>query len=424
MCLLLSGSSGFGAEKIVLQSQTPKMDRLPPPRLLQGGVGQEVTADTAEQHTNVLGYSQFGEKYPKEVTYVRPNSLAWRAGLQAKDRIIEAHATPRLAGLIVQRGKKRYFCMIDLKSLTATLAEVPKLQGKVEENTGLNSRQIVMMVDDSASMGTLDCPDKKSRWQWCREHIKDMYADNNGALANKISIVTFDSNFRSFRNCEPGKLKDVFENVTPAGETNLSPALEEAFSLVRSQLEHGKPALISLISDGRPTDVENVKKSIISEVNRLSHPELLSIVFIEVGTPERYLRELDEDLIKQGAAKDIVSVMPFNSVNTQPLTVTLSSAVAKVDASLKSPTLTGAATTVNVAKTALDNHVFTLANTPPPKITHEPIKPKVVVPIPQVKAHPTGTAANGEKVNVKVEVKPVEIDEKESVLKHSANKTY
>jgi uncharacterized protein YegL len=281
-----------------------------------------------------------------------------------------------------------------------------------------------MMVDDSASMGTLDCPGKKSRWQWCREHIHEMYKDGNGLLQNNISIITFDSNFRSYRNCSPSKLTDVFNSVTPEGETNMAPALDEAFSLVRSQLERQQPALVSLISDGRPTDVDAVKKSIITEINKLSHPELLSIVFIEVGTPEHYLHELDEDLVKQGAVKDIVSVIPFGSVASQSLTVTLSSAVAKADESLQSKgLLSGKVSSENEAKKTIDSHIGSpsavAAHKPPPAVKAAPVVAK-----PPIKAHPSGTSADGKIETVKVEVKPVEVDEKESVLKHAANKTY
>jgi uncharacterized protein YegL len=395
------------------------MDRLPPPRVLLGSVGQTVVSDIPARPTNVLGFSQSGADYPKTITFVKPGSLAWNAGLQAGDKILEEHATDVLAGMIVQRVKKKYFCMLDLNKATSVNASARKAPAKAENKDAkrLSTRSIVMMVDDSASMGTLDCPGKKSRWQWCREHIHDMYKDSNGLLQNNISIITFDSNYRSYRNCSPSKLTDVFNNVTPEGETNMAPALDEAFSLVRSQLERGQPALVSLISDGRPTDVDAVKKSIITEVNKLSHPELLSIVFIEVGTPEHYLHELDENLVKQGAAKDIVSVVPFGSVSSQSLTITLSSAVSKADESLQSKgLLSGKLSSENVAKKAVDSHIGS-PSTPP-------VKPAPVVAKPPIKAHPSGTSADGKVERVKVEVKPVEVDERESVLKHAANKTY
>lgn len=385
-----------------------------------------MVSDIPARPTNVLGFSQSGADYPKTITFVKPGSLAWNAGLQAGDKILEEHATDVLAGMIVQRVKKKYFCMLDLNKATSVNASARKAPAKAENKDAkrLSTRSIVMMVDDSASMGTLDCPGKKSRWQWCREHIHDMYKDSNGLLQNNISIITFDSNYRSYRNCSPSKLTDVFNNVTPEGETNMAPALDEAFSLVRSQLERGQPALVSLISDGRPTDVDAVKKSIITEVNKLSHPELLSIVFIEVGTPEHYLHELDENLVKQGAAKDIVSVVPFGSVSSQSLTITLSSAVSKADESLQSKgLLSGKLSSENVAKKAVDSHIGSpstvAASKPPP-----PVKPAPVVAKPPIKAHPSGTSADGKVERVKVEVKPVEVDERESVLKHAANKTY
>ncbi len=119
-------------------------------------------------------------------------------------------------------------------------------------------------------------------------------------LQKNISIVTFDSNFHSRQNCSPSELQSVFATADPVGETNMGPALEEAFLLVRRQLDMGKPAIVSVISDGRPSDADRVKQAIIRETHSLAKPQLLSIVFIEVGTPEKYLQELDNDLVKQG----------------------------------------------------------------------------------------------------------------------------
>lgn len=404
-------------EKISLQSLTPKMDQLPPRKMLQGSVEHQVSVP--QQPVNVLGFAQKGAHYPKTVTYVQPDSPAWQRGLQPGDQILEEHAVPPIAGMIIKRGKNSYFCMIPMPPGIAAKLSNANIAGGAQktEAQSLANHSIVMMIDDSASMGTLDCPGNKSRWQWCREHVSDLYRESNGLLEKNISIVTFDSNYRSYRNCAPSKLADVFNTVTPAGETNMAPALDEAFSIVRSQLEHGQPALISLISDGRPTDVSKVKTSIISEVNHLTHPELLSIVFIEVGTPEHYLQELDNDLVKQGAAKDIVKVIPFGSVNSQSLVVTLSSAIPKLDtpATIK---LSGATSAENEARKARDVHV----STSPPRAVAKPVAHAAppIRPAPPIKAHPSGTPRAGEVVPVK----PVEVDERESVLKHAANKTY
>jgi hypothetical protein len=181
ICIALIGNVCSAKEKIILQAQTAKMDRLPPPKVLQGSVGQSVMFNIPVRPTNVLGFSQSGADYPKTITYVRPGSLAWGAGLQAGDKILEEHATDVLAGMIVQRLKKQYFCMLDLTKATSSKETAGKGAEKAENKDAkrLSSRAIVMMVDDSASMGTLDCPGKKSRWQWCREHIQDMYKERS-----------------------------------------------------------------------------------------------------------------------------------------------------------------------------------------------------------------------------------------------------
>jgi Mg-chelatase subunit ChlD len=105
-------------------------------------------------------------------------------------------------------------------------------------------------------------------------------------------------------------LPQIFQDSEPSGETFMAPALTEDLALVRNQLNYGKPALITVVSDGRLNDAESLKKAIIAQVNSPSKPELLSIVVLEVGTPDKLLKELDNELVKQGAKADIITVTP------------------------------------------------------------------------------------------------------------------
>jgi uncharacterized protein YegL len=293
----------------------------------------------------------------------------------------------------------------------------------------LTDYAIAMVVDNSASMGTKDCPGGISRWQWCKEHISVLHSEDRGALQRNISIVTFDSNFHSRQNCSPSELQSVFERGNPSGESNMAPALDEAFLLVRRQLDMGKPAIVSVISDGRPSDVDSVKKAIIRETHALAKPTLLSIVFIEVGTPEHYLQELDNDLVKQGAAADIVKVIPFGVASSQGLSKTLASTIPK-PVEKSGPLAAGATVNAqNRAKDAVAGHIYIY--TPPPP--HTPAAPvsrpasqavvtprPAVVPAPAIKAHASGTPVNGAGAASTAQ----EVDEKAAALRGSANRTY
>jgi len=422
---------GLAKDKIIFRSMEATLDPLPPPKVLHGSVVESTAPGPPA--TNVFGYAERGSLYPTTITYVAPDSVAWLRGLQPGDHVVAAHVTPEKAVLIVQRGQKKYSCVLRTGALSALTgladnSDGKKLSAKAEhsDTRTLATYAITMVVDNSASMGTKDCPGGISRWQWCKDHISDLYVEDKGVLQKNISIVTFDSNFHSRQNCSPGELQSVFAGGNPGGETIMAPALEEAFLLVRSQLSSGRPAIVAVISDGRPSDADNVKKTIIKETNVLSRPKLLTIVFIEVGTPEHYLQELDNDLVKQGAAADIVKVIPFSAASSQGLSKTLASTVPKPPPENSPKTSLSATVSTdgpNKAKEAVASHIFIYTppgpdKKPAPQPTPRPQPP--VVPAPPIKAHPTGVSAEA----AAAVAKPLEVDEKAATLKNSANKTY
>lgn len=424
------GAASQAAPPAKLQLQVPQLDILPKRTLLKGNAieSKTITSPPVQPPTNVngWGFAETDGKHPTTVTYVQPGSLAWQAGLAAGDKIEFANPKLPLLILTVQRKGKRYLCILRPSTPTLDLSKGDKdkpLQGKVDETAAqtLSNYSIVFVVDNSASMGTKDCPGEVSRWQWCRDHIKSLYAEDRGKLEKNISIITFDNNFRSHRNSAPSELTGVFQTSTPTGETMMAPALQEAFSLVARPLDQNKPAVICVITDGRPSDADNVKQGIIRQVNRLRNAKLLSIVFIEVGTPEKFLKEIDTDLVKQGANQDIISVVPLATADSQGLSKSLAAAVPKLDEKKADKPLTATVVkdTVNHAREAVNSHIITLPAVQPKRAPTAPVK----VVQPQVKAHPTGVNPEATK-EAKAKVKVQEIDEKEEVLKNSANKTY
>jgi uncharacterized protein YegL len=423
-------------ELVIFRKLVPKMDETPSP-VLKGGVSQSEMAQVkaaaiAAPPVNIFGFALKAGNDTTRVTYVNPYSAAWQGGLKAGDEILKAktYHEGKKAALLVGRGGKQYTCLLALAAptLETSWKSSGKLTGSATKTPAqtLADYSIAMVVDNSASMGTKDCAGGISRWQWCHDHISELYKEDNGVLQRNISIVTFDNNFQSRQNCSPSELKSVFENRSPAGETNMAPALEEAFSLVRRQISYNKPAIVTVVSDGRPTDVDKVKATLIKEINGLSDPQLLSIVFIEVGLPDKYLQELDNDLVKQGAKADVIKVIPFSAASAQGLSETLSAAVPKT--ALKATvTAQGAAQAAkggpNEAKAAYNSHVYTPPATP--EVQHAAAQqhatPSVVHAPPPIKAHPAGVPTTAA---APAEVKPVEVDEKADAVRNSANKTY
>ncbi len=417
-------------KEIQLLRLVPTLDKLPERRVLKGSIGHDEGPDGIP--VNIFGYSEVASKDAKsgapmvQIGYVKPYTAAWRSGLTAGDKVLATKVQLPQALLTIERGGKRYGCLLETKQ------QLPiGLVGKVNENKSdaqiLSEYAIVMLIDSSASMQTADCPGNISRWQWCKDHMKDLFvADNAGIMGKQsnVSIITFDSNYRSHRNCSTAQLPQIFQDTEPSGETFMAPALTEAFAVVRNQLNYGKPTMITIVSDGRLNDAESLKKAIISQVNNLSKPELLSIVFLEVGTPDKLLKELDNELVKQGAKADIITVLPFSQATSKGLVHSLAATVPKPKAA--ETTIKGTvSTSENKAKAAISAHIIFPAKPTP----HQPsavVQPKTIVqpqgrpkPQPPIKAHPTGTS-----LEAKANALPQEIDEKEQVLRRSANRTY
>jgi len=418
--LLIERQTGLvchAKEKIKLEKLYPKLDKLPPPVLLKTGIGANVAIPA---DVNDFGYALSRKSLPSKITFVSTGSRAWASGLKPNDKLINASFDTTGATLIIDREGKKYLCIISairVPTKTNTKAATS------EANKLLLKHEIVLLVDSSASMNTKDCPGGKTRWQWCRDQAGNLLSEN--ILAPKTTITIFSSNYSSHAHCHLSDLTRVFQNNSASGETNLAPALKDALTSISSQLYSGRPALIAVITDGRPTDTNNVRKLLIDTANSLKDPSLLNITFIEIGTPEKYLREFDNDLVQQGAKADIVSLFPFAEVNKRGITnilaqsaqppkqpnkeTSVSAAQLKLKASIKeaqekkqqdearSKVLQGAANKV---------YDFTKPKSAPNTASKKPVA---------IKAHPTGTLR---------EPSTAEINEHESVLKEGANKTY
>lgn len=434
-------------EKIKLEKLLPKLDKLPPPLLLKTGIGTEITLPS---NINDFGYAQNGDSFPGKVTFVDPNSNAWKSGLQPDDKLLSASFDTTGANLVVERSGKKYLCHIEPtgvrtpyrtgNSLTAAASvKVPLTQGN-EAAKALLKHEIVLLVDSSASMNTNDCPNQKTRWSWCQSQAGSLLNEN--MLKGRVSIGIFGTNYSAHNHCQISDLSEVFKNNSASGETNMSTPLKDALASVSSQLYAQRPAVICVITDGRPTDVEKVRKLLIDTANSLRDPNLLTIAFIEIGSAEKYLREFDTELVKQGAKADIVTLYPFSEVNSQGLVKILARAVQEPKQAVAPPKLTPEeqkrqealfklnasikAEAEKKAKMEAQSKVLRDAanqkysfptpdsvsiNDNPPKAGTGIITPKD----PELKAHPSGTLRTSP---------VVEVNEKESVLKEGANKVY
>ncbi len=430
-----------------LEKLIPKLDKLPPPLLLKTGIDTRIEIPA---NVNDFGYAQSSNSFPSKVTFVDPASNAWKNGLQPDDKLISVSFDTTGANLVVERKGKKYACHIEPtgiikphtqgNTLSAAISVKETADTTNEAARTLLKHEIVLLIDSSASMNTNDCPDGKTRWSWCQAQAGNLLNENS--LKGKVSISVFGTNYSAHSHCQISDLSLVFKNNSASGETNMSSPIKDALASLSSQFYARRPAVIAIITDGRPTDVDKVRKVLIDAANSLQEPGLLTIAFIEIGTPEKYLKEFDTELVKQGAKADIVTLYPFSEVNSQGLLKILARAVQepkvaatpvkltaeeqkkqealfKLNASLKAEaekkTKMEAQSKV-LREAANQNYTFPTPdsvsiNKAPPKTGTGIITPKSQ----ELKAHPSGTLRN---------VPVNEINEKESVLKEGANKIY
>lgn len=411
--------------KVELRALVPQLDVLPPPKMLEAKIEQNIALRVP---INIFGFAQQPDaKKQVKIVYVRPNSTAYWHGLQVDDKIVAEDMTKDHATVVIERDKKLYRCTFALQARTdeaKTNSKDPNLAGRI----ALANNHLVLLVDCSASMRTKDCPDGISRWQWCGKNTKKLYRCLS-QFADDSKIITFDSRYKTYKDGLYGKLDQIFQNELPDGETFMAPPLIEAFRLVSDSLSKNRPAIIAVITDGRPSDFKEVKAAIIEQANALKQPELLSVSFIEVGSPDRCLYELDNELIGQGARADIVTATSFHYVNWKGLDGTLTEIAlqaqkARLDKEEERKRGTAKVGTVQVtsqAKEAADKAAAERAAANKAAANNQidnrlpPVKAR-----PPIKAHPSGTPAEGEAAPKSV----VEVNEKETVRRESANRNY
>jgi hypothetical protein len=204
-------------------------------------------------------------------------------------------------------------------SPTAFRALVPS------EARALGRYDISVLIDRSGSMTEQDCPSPYSpgmaisRWDWCREQTSYL-ARETSALSRAITIVPFSSRSQRYENARPSDIHGIFSMTSPGGGTNLAGALQEELEYYQQGKAAGvrtRPLMIAVISDGVPSSKASVKRAIIDATRRMTRPDEIQITFLQVGTANsgnKFLAEVDHELMSEGATADIVSARDFRQV--------------------------------------------------------------------------------------------------------------
>jgi len=200
----------------------------------------------------------------------------------------------------------------------------------------LNDRDFVVVIDSSGSMVTGDQKGGRTRWEAAAESTIALTGKAAKYDPDGLSLYTFAGNHRRFDNVSTSaKASQVFEEVEPNGSTNLDGVLNAVFSDYQTRKKDGKTKpngeILVVITDGEPDDRKAAKAAIVSHSKTLDKDEEYGILFVQVGNDARakaFLKELDDDLMNQGAKFDIVDTISMDEVGSRTLTEVLAGAIA------------------------------------------------------------------------------------------------
>lgn len=182
-----------------------------------------------------------------------------------------------------------------------------------------------LILDKSGSMTIRDQKNGRSRWEACKEAITALAYKAEQKDAEGMTLYMFAGRFKRYDKVTAAKVTEIYEENEPGGGTELGDVLEDAFQLIAERKSKGNnvPELVLVITDGEPDNRESVAQSIARMSHKIKDRSELAVSFIQVGTDPsaaEFLKSLDDDLTKAGAALDIVDTVTLEEMEEYSLT--------------------------------------------------------------------------------------------------------
>lgn len=199
----------------------------------------------------------------------------------------------------------------------------------------LQNRDYVLVVDKSGSMTATDTPNGRTRWDYARESTEAIARQVTQYDPDGPTVIPFSGSFKVYENTTPEKVADIWREQSPMGGTVLAPVLRQVFNGYLTRKKNGQTKaggeMLLIVTDGQPQDEAEVAREIVNFTRQLDNPDQeYGISFIQVGKDaeaSRFLKRLDDDLVKQGAKHDIVDTKTMDEVEQMGLTETLMAAL-------------------------------------------------------------------------------------------------
>jgi len=318
---------------------------------LSGEVSESDLAADLDARFGITVQKSSSKQFKGVITKVRLGTLAAYYGLQAGDRVLKAEVKNDQLNITIDRNGKIFGAQLQARkpvsapadlTATASTREVRlTAQEKQPPTTDEKKRliadhDIVIIIDQSGSMNTQDCPNGLSRWEWCEKQTQKFMRDLEGYVKT-VTIFTFNNNFTETHNAGMYKIAKIYHDENPGGMTwtagPLDQALKEYFA-ARTAGGAVKPLLIAVITDGEPNlprgprfAEDEVKRIIADAIAKMNSPNEITITFLQIGAGfegSEFLFALSKD---PTVRYRIVDTKPFQDVIKLGLMDSLAAAI-------------------------------------------------------------------------------------------------
>lgn len=190
----------------------------------------------------------------------------------------------------------------------------------------LENRDYTLVIDRSGSMATRDQKGGRSRWQAMQESASALAAHCEQFDPDGLTLYLFGGKFRRYERMNAERIQQLFRETAPAGGTDLAAVLRDCFDQYFRRRDAGNAKggeTFLVVTDGEPDDRVAVMQTLIHASRKVrSHTEL-GVSFVQVGSDPAaasFLGVLDDELVRNGAAHDLVDTITLEDMDDTPLT--------------------------------------------------------------------------------------------------------
>jgi hypothetical protein len=351
-------------------------------QMLQGSISRNTLVDALDK-VGIRAIIRDGKPITLEVDDVHMGTAAFYGGVAKDDVIRHINQTPTTLVLTIERDKRIYQLTLkvpgDMPDLHGGTARTDVLQGVAQESNikggvskeganllkekpnsdaaipvvDVSQRQqkvpeaevseqkkvdkilikydLEVIIDISGSMKDADGTGDISKFEWCHRQVRTL-AERLNAYGKTLTITRFNRSFDVMTSCNPSKVEEIYATTVPEGATDLVDPLDNRM-YANLNRDSNHPALIAIITDGLPnvpTDTKAIDRAIINYTQQLKSPNQTVLTFLQIGDTfdgKDFCRNLDDNLVREGAKYDIVDTKTFDELKREGLVDALIDAI-------------------------------------------------------------------------------------------------